>query len=316
MKTLSQTTSKILMIRPAAFEKNPDTVHDNAFQKGIDNLSAAEIQQKALHEFDTLVATLRQNKIDVFVFEDTPEPEKPDAIFPNNWVTFHHDGKVILYPMMAKNRRLERRRDILEALEKEHSFQITEVIDLSPHEKKEKFLEGTGSLIFDHPHRKIYATLSKRTDLSLLEAYAKRFCYEWFAFQASQRAGKKWIPVYHTNVLMHLGEDVVVVALEMIRDQKEGDQLVQHLEKAKKTILEISEKQVEHFVGNMIQLQNREGKRCLVLSTQAWGALTTGQKNLLSQKSQIVTSPLDTIEACGGGSARCLIAEIFLPRKT
>lgn len=303
------------MIRPAAFEKNPDTVHDNAFQKGMQNLSAAEIQQKALHEFDTFVATLRQNKIDVFVFEDTPEPEKPDAIFPNNWVTFHHDGKVILYPMMAKNRRLERRRDILDALEKKHSFQITEVIDLSPHEKRGEFLEGTGSLIFDHPHKKIYAALSKRTHLPLLEIFGKRFGYEWFPFQAVQRVGKKWIPIYHTNILMHLGEDLTVVALEMIRDQKERDQLVQHLKKDKKTILEITEKQVDHFVGNMIQLQNREGKRCLVLSTQAWEALTPDQRNRLAQKNQVVASPLDTIEACGGGSARCLIAEIFLPQK-
>jgi hypothetical protein len=306
MNQNNQTTSTILMIRPVNFGFNAQTAASNAFQ----NPEAAQqqVQDKALREFDKLVQVLEENGVEVIVIDDTPEPHTPDSIFPNNWVSFHNDGTVFLYPMMAENRRLERREDIVMQLEDE--FKIKHVIDLSRFEHENKFLEGTGSMVFDRENKIAYACLSPRTDSEVLQLFCEQSVYTPVLFHAVDENGTA---IYHTNVLMCIGSKFAVICLDSITDEKEKNAVIGSLNKTQKEIVPISFAQMNQFTGNMLELKNKAGDSLLVMSQNAYRSLNKDQKITLEKYCKLLYADIGTIESNGGGSARCMIAEVHLP---
>ena len=309
-----QLTSTLMMVRPASFMLNTQTAVNNYYQKAIAGLTPARAQEQALAEFDAFAQKLGENDIEVIIVQDTPDPETPDAIFPNNWVSFHHDGSLALYPMYAPNRRQERRADINDILAG-YDFEITRVVDFTHFEKQNKFLEGTGSMILDRDNHIVYAALSERTHPDVLQAFCEEFSYTPVTFRALQTVGDERLPIYHTNVMMCLTDKLAVVCLDSIDDDNERQELVDSLEKTGKTIVPISEEQVNRFAGNMLGVSTRAGEACMIMSQAALDSLTPNQKSTIEADYRIIASPLTTIEALGGGSARCMLAEIFLPKK-
>lgn len=302
-----QTTNHILMIRPVDFKFNIQTADNNKFQQESEETN---IQQKALGEFDDFVTLLSANGIDVTVISDTLDPETPDSIFPNNWVSFHEDGQVYLYPMFSENRRLERRSDLLEALDQD--FEIRARIDLSHYERENRYLEGTGSMVLDRDNKIAYACLSLRTNKEILEDFCGRAGYKAVVFNAADKFG---FPIYHTNVMMCIGKDFAVVCLASIPDAEEQHKVVRTLRNSGKEIITISLDQMNQFAGNMLEIQNNRGQSLLVMSEQAYLSLSKEQIISLEQYSKLIHSPLYTIEKNGGGSARCMLAEIHLPKR-
>lgn len=310
---ISQITDTILMIRPVKFHYNPETAVNNYYQtppRGVNNTS---IQEKALTEFNNFVNLLKDADIEVLVVEDTLNPPTPDSIFPNNWISFHSDGKVALYPMFAKNRRLERRMDILDRL-RDKNFKINDIIDYSVFEEKDVFLEGTGSMILDRAAKKVYCTLSPRADLTLLNKFCSDFGYIPIPFRAYQWSDNKRLPIYHTNVLMAIGEEFAILCSDSIDDLDEKNKILSELRSDGKIIIDITEKQVEHFAGNALQVKNPKGDRYLILSKTAKDILSEDQIRSIEKTSKILGVDIDTIQKYGGGSVRCMMAEIFLPR--
>jgi len=297
------------MIRPTRFESNPMTAESNVFQ-GRSSAAPKDQQKLALREFDALVEALRDAKIDVIIVDDTPEPHTPDSIFPNNWVSFHGDGRVVLYPMEASNRRPERRPDVIHTLDKEFGFQVTEVLDLSAHEASGHYLEGTGSMVLDRTNHIAYACLSSRTQLDPLGDFAQRMDYDVVAFDAVDRDG---VPIYHTNVLMNIGESVAAICDVAITREDQRDAVLTRLKQTGHELLQLSFDQLDAFAGNMLELRNRDGDRVVAMSRRAWGSLSTAQRDTLRANGKILTASIDTIEDSAGGSVRCMLAEIHLP---
>ena len=305
-----QTTDTVLMIEPAAFGFNAETAKNNYFQINSEN---AETQTKALQEFNNFVEKLRSKGINVITVKDTLEPHTPDSIFPNNWISMHQDGTVVLYPMCAVNRRWERRSDILETLKR--NFSVKEIVDLSAPENEGKFLEGTGSMIFDYDNKIAYGSVSLRLDEELFRDFCKKFSFEPVVFHSYQTANNERLPIYHTNVMMCVANQFVVICLDCIDDETERVKVVNAIVNSGKEIIEISENQMQQFAGNMLQVQNYEGKKFLVMSQSAYQSLTPEQISNIEKYSEIIYSDLETIETNGGGSARCMLAEVFLEKK-
>lgn len=299
-----QTTSHLLMIRPVNFSFNAETAVNNAFQVSG---AEADAQKKALTEFNDFVQKLRDNKIDVTVVDDTPQPYTPDSIFPNNWISFHETGTVCLYPMFADNRRLERKPAILKAIAEK--FHIDATLDFSGYEDQKRFLEGTGSMVLDRDNRIAYACLSPRTDKAVLCDFCKKMDHTPEIFTAADDAGR---PIYHTNVMMCIADRYAVICEDAVRNSKEREHLAATIRASGKTIIPITLEQMNHFAGNMLQVHNEKGERLLVMSTQAFQSLTHEQLQQLQDFNRIVHSPLTTIETNGGGSARCMLAEVHL----
>jgi hypothetical protein len=308
----SQLTSTVLMIRPARFESNPQTAESNRFQ-GRTEASAAQQHAAALAEFDSLVDALRDHGVEVIVVEDTHEPHTPDSIFPNNWVSFHGDGRVVLYPMEAENRRTERRMDIIESLDDAPGYVVSEVIDLSQHEADGHYLEGTGSMVLDRINHVAYACLSSRTQLDPLGDFVQRMEYDVVAFDAVDRDG---VPIYHTNVLMNVGEKIAVICDEAIPRDEQREAVLGRLKESGREIVSLSYDQLDAFAGNMLELRNNEGGRLIAMSQQAVDSLDDEQLGKLRENGDVVTVPIDTIEASAGGSVRCMLAEVHLPQNT
>ena len=311
MKTReSQLASSVLMIRPTRFQSNPQTAESNAFQTEP-GLPPAEQQRAALQEFERLATALRDAGIEVIVFDDTSEPHTPDSVFPNNWVSFHADGTVVLYPMEAKNRRSERRLDIVERLDTALGFQVRHVLDLSHHEKDGHFLEGTGSMVLDRVNHVAYACLSSRTHLDALGDFAQRMDYEVVAFEAVDRDG---VPIYHTNVLMNVGEKFAVICDAAIMREDQRAAVLERLGSTNREIIRLDFEQLEAFAGNMLELRAADGVPVLAMSRRAWDSLNEEQRAKLQAGARIVTAAIDDIEDSAGGSVRCMLAEIHLPR--
>ncbi len=306
-----QYTSNILMIRPASFRMNEETAVNNYFQNET-QLDPRMVVGAAQREFDEFVALLRANGVNVIVVEDIKENDTPDALFPNNWISMHEDGKVGLYPMFAENRRRERREDILDVLE-ENGFEISEVIDYSSAEEEEVFLEGTGSLILDRENGIAYCALSDRADEELLIEFCEDFEYTPIIFGAYQSSDNKRLPIYHTNVMMCVADRFAVICLDSIDDKKERKAVKEQLKSNGKTIVAITEKQMHEFAGNMLQVKAKNGP-ALVMSDRAYRSLQPDQIKILESFGSIIHPKLDIIETCGGGSARCMMAEVFLPQ--
>lgn len=304
-----QTTPHILMVRPANFAFNEETAASNAFQSRDGKLNAAEMRERAMQEFDAFVAQLRGAGVNIIVGQDTASPVKPDAVFPNNWVTFHQEGFIVTYPMFAPTRRLERSDEIIKTV-LEQGFRSEQRLSFENNEQKNLFLEGTGSIIFDHQHRLAYACLSPRTDATLLEELCKAIGYQKVVFHSVDGHGQD---IYHTNVMMALGESFVVICLETVQDQTERKMLEEKFEETGKKIVDISLAQMNSFAGNMLQVRNTTGQTILVMSSQAYRALRPDQIQLLESHTRLLHAPIDTIETYGGGSARCMMAEVFLP---
>jgi hypothetical protein len=307
-----QTTSTLLMIEPVAFGFNHQTAKNNYFQQQTGIL---DVQKKALREFRQMTVTLQSKGIDLTIVQDIVEPHRPDSIFPNNWISFHEDGTVVLYPMFAANRRLERRSDILKRIEKE-GFIIKTILDYSSFENEGIFLEGTGSMVLDRVNRTAYAALSERTHFSLFLQFCKELHFTPYYFHANQTVGAKRLPIYHTNVMMNIGEGYAVVCSDSIDDETEKQAVVRLLRDSGKEIIEITEAQMYSFAGNMLQVKNREGKKIAVMSETARQSLTAKQIEQLSAYSEeVVSIPIPAIEKAGGGSVRCMLAEIFLQKE-
>lgn len=311
MKT--QITNTILMVRPVAFRMNEQTAVNNYFQEDL-AIRNAEINALAQKEFDAFVSKLRSVGVHVIVEEDDLKMDTPDSIYPNNWITTHHDGIVALYPMFAENRRKERREEVLERLEKE-GFHIENIVDYTAAEEDGLFLEGTGNLILDRENRKAYCALSPRADEELLIEFCEDFEYTPVVFTAYQSVDGKRLPIYHTNVMMCLGDHFCIICLDTIDDENEKRNVIRHLKMDNKEIIAISESQMYHFAGNMLQVQGTD-KKYLVMSTAARESLSAEQIAAIEKYSEILSSDLSTIEATGGGSARCMMAEVFLPKKS
>lgn len=310
---MRQTTNSILMIRPVAFRMNEQTAVNNYYQKVIDGLLPATVNAKAQQEFDVFVEKLRAVGVDVIVVEDTLNPDTPDSIFPNNWVSFHENGDVALYPMFAVNRREERREEILDTLE-EKGFKIENIVDYTSAEEDGFFLEGTGSLLLDRVNEKAYCALSSRADEELFIEFCEDFDYAPVVFEAFHTVDGERKLIYHTNVMMCLGETFAVICTDSIDDKKERKMVLDNLKKDNKEVITITEAQVNNFAGNMLEVRGADDKRYLVMSSAAHQCLTPKQIEQLEKHATILSSSLDTIEACGGGSARCMMAEIFLPK--
>ncbi len=300
------------MIRPVAFRMNEQTTVNNYYQKVIDGLSPETVNTKAQEEFDTFVNKLRMVGVDVTVVDDTLEPSTPDSIFPNNWISFHESGDVALYPMFAENRRLERREEILDILE-DKGFVVNEIMDYSSAEEDGFFLEGTGSVVLDRENDKAYCALSPRADEELFIEFCEDFEYTPVIFEAFQTVGNERKLIYHTNVMMCVADTFAVICADCIDDKKERKMVLDSLKSDGKEIILISEDQMNNFAGNMLELQGTDERRYLVMSASAYKSLTKKQVAQLEEHITILSSSLDTIEACGGGSARCMMAEIFLP---
>ncbi len=307
-----QITNTILMIRPVNFRMNEQTAVNNYFMEEMD-LKAKSINEKAQEEFDAFVTVLRSKGVNVIVVEDTIAPDTPDSVFPNNWVSFHASGKVAVFPMFAENRRMERRDDIFDILE-EHGFKINEIIDYTSAEEEGFFLEGTGSILKDRVNQKAYCALSERADEDLFIEFCEDFDCFPVIFTANQTVNGERLPIYHTNVMMAMAENFVVICLDSIDDKKERKNVVGHLKKDGKEIIEITEEQMHHFAGNMLQVIGAKDQRLMVMSSQAFHSLSPMQIKNIEKHCEIVHSSLDTIETCGGGSARCMMAEVFLPK--
>ena len=310
---MQQTTNTILMVRPTHFRMNEQTAVNNYYQKEIAGISQENLQLKAQQEFDTFVEKLRSINVNVIVFDPTDGLDTPDAHFPNNWISFHEKGTIGLYPMFAENRRLERREDVLFQLEKE-GFQIKNIIDYTSAEDEGLFLEGTGSLLLDRVNRKAYCALSERADEELVIEFCEDFEYTPIVFSANQTVDGERMAIYHTNVLMCLGETFAVICLNSIDDKKERKNVVKHLKADNKEIITITEDQVNSFAGNMLQVKGKDDRLYIIMSQAAYDSLTQTQITILEKHGTILYSSLDTIEACGGGSARCMMAEIYLPK--
>jgi hypothetical protein len=310
---MKQTTNSILMIRPVAFRMNEQTAVNNYYQKVLDELLPATVNAKAQQEFDTFVEKLRAVGVDVTVVDDTLNPDTPDSIFPNNWISFHENADVALYPMFAKNRREERREEILDMLE-EKGFKVENIVDYTEAEDDGFFLEGTGSLLLDRANEKAYCALSPRADEELFIEFCEDFDYAPILFEAFQTVNGERKLIYHTNVMMCLGETFAVICADCIDDKKERKMVLDNLKKDGKEIILITEAQVNNFAGNMLEVRGADDKRYLVMSKAAHESLTPKQTGQLEKHATILSSSLDTIEACGGGSARCMMAEIFLPK--
>lgn len=304
-----QHSAHLLMIQPVRFEYNAETAVNNSFQT-ISAEAANEIQQKAQAEFDAFIALLRSKDIDVTVVKDTPDPHTPDSVFPNNWISFHEPGTICLYPMFAANRRLERKQHVLDTLSEK--FRIEKQIDFTAHEAENLFLEGTGSMVLDRDNRIAYACLSPRTNLIVLENFCKRMGYQAVTFHSVDGNHQ---PIYHTNVMMCVADSYAVICLQSIPDAAERIMVKDSLLQNGKTIIEISTDQMNHFAGNMLQVHNRKGEKFLVMSSQAYRSLTPQQLSDIEQFNPIIHSDITTIETNGGGSARCMMAEIFLELK-
>lgn len=295
------------MIRPVRFEMNAQTIESNAFQK--EGEKGKNIQQMALDEFNSLVDKLLNHNVNVIVFEDSPDPHTPDSIFPNNWVSFHEDGTVVLYPMMAPNRREERRGEILEGIEE--TFTVNKLIDLSDYERENKFLEGTGSLVMDRHHKIAYVSLSERSNEELIKMFGEKFHYKMVIFNAVDRQGKD---IYHTNVVMCVGEHFAVICEDCIKDEGQKQNVLRHLVDSGKEIISINYEQMENFAGNMLNIKNKLKESLVVMSERACQSLLPEQIKVIEKYAKIITANLDVIEKAGGGSARCMIAEVFLPK--
>ncbi|MEK6492836.1 citrulline utilization hydrolase CtlX [Myroides odoratimimus] len=311
---MNQTTNTILMIRPVAFRMNEQTAVNNYYQKVLDNTTPETVNAKAQQEFDAFVEKLRAVGVDVIVVEDTVDPDTPDSIFPNNWISFHESGEVVLYPMFAENRRLERREDILDLLE-DKGFEITDIWDYTSAEEDELFLEGTGSLLLDRTNEKTYCALSPRADEGLVIEFCEEFENDPVIFEAFQTVDGERKHIYHTNVMMCLAETFAVICADCIDDKQEKKSVLNSLKSSGKEVITITEEQVNNFAGNMLQVRGKDDQRYLVMSTQAYNSLDANQIKAIEKHCPILHSSLDTIEACGGGSARCMMAEVFLPKK-
>ncbi|WP_262249571.1 citrulline utilization hydrolase CtlX [Parapedobacter soli] len=299
----------LLMIRPVRFGYNAQTATNNAFQQFPREGDAAAIQQQALEEFDAFVEKLRQHDIDVLVMDDSAEPYTPDSIFPNNWVSFHRDGTLVLYPMFAENRRLERKPAVIDAIKER--FAVSRQIDLSSHEVEGRFLEGTGSFVLDRENGMAYACRSPRTDEQLFRYFCRQLGYTPVIFDAVDRSGTA---IYHTNVMMCIADRYAVINLDAVA-LPDRTALSSALKHSGKAIVAIDHDQMDAFAGNMLQVENKKGQRYLVMSSQALGSLRPEQVSLLESFNPIIHSPLDTIERNGGGSARCMMAEVYLPHQ-
>ena len=312
MQALSQSTSTVLMIRPASFSFNEETAVTNEYQKRVD-LSHDNVLKKVLEEFDEAVEILRDNDIDVTVIDDTKEPVKPDAIFPNNWVSMHHDGTIVLYAMKTKNRRSERRSDIIEQLG--NRFEIYKIHDNAIEwEDRDLAMEGTGSIVFDHQNRIAYASISPRTEKEAVLYYCNLLQYKPCIFTSYTSSGNQQ---YHTNVVMSVSSDFVLIGLESIKDKAEAQQVKRTILESNKKLISLTSKQLEkNFCGNVLQLKNKYGQSKLVMSETALSGFTEDQLELIQNYTDIVSVPISLIEKIGGGSARCMIAEIFLPLKS
>ncbi|SFR64706.1 citrulline utilization hydrolase CtlX [Maribacter stanieri] len=307
-----QITNTILMIRPVSFRMNEQTAVNNYFMEDID-LKNQEINAQAQEEFDAFVSLLKSKGVNVIVVEDTKEPDTPDSIFPNNWISFHSNGTVGVYPMFAENRRNERREDILETLE-ENGFKIKDVIDYTSAEDEGLFLEGTGSILIDRVNKKAYCALSERANEDLFIEFCEDFDFFPVIFTANQSVDGKRLPIYHTNVMMALAEDFVVICTDSIDDKKERKNVLDHLKKDGKEVIIITEGQMHHFAGNMLQVLGADDKRYMVMSSAAYHSLRPEQVAQIENHCAILHSSLHTIETCGGGSARCMMAEVFLSK--
>ena len=309
---MRQATNSILMIRPNNFGFNEETAKDNHYQNK--KFFESNSNENAQKEFDNMVLNLRKNGISVFVFQDDDINYTPDSIFPNNWISFHENGDVGLYPMYAKNRRLERRPEVLEFLEEE-GFGIENIVDYSDAESENKFLEGTGSMILDRENRVAYCSISNRSNEDLFIEFCEDFEFTPVLFNSFQSVGDQRLPIYHTNVMMCVATDYVIICLDSIDDDKQRKNVCEFIKKSEKELINISENQVEKFAGNMLELVNDKGESVLVMSKSAEDSLNKNQKNTITNYSRIVSCDINTIEVCGGGSARCMMAEIFLPKK-
>lgn len=305
----SQLASAVLMIRPARFESNAMTAESNRFQRRQD-ATPEQLQRDALSEFEAIGDALEEKGITVIRIDDTAEPHTPDSIFPNNWVSFHGDGTVVLYPMEAANRRTERRQDIIEMLSREHGFQVSEIIDFSPHENEGHYLEGTGSMVLDRVNRIAYACLSSRTHLDVLGEFAQRMNYEIVAFDAVDRDGAA---IYHTNVLMNVGESLSVICAESIPDIAQREAVLQRLLETGHEVMTLTYEQMEAFAGNMLELRAASGECLIAMSSRARESLSVEQLEEIRKHGTIVDADIHTIEDSAGGSVRCMLAEIHLP---
>ncbi|MEO6902133.1 MAG: arginine deiminase-related protein [Bacteroidia bacterium] len=302
-----QATKHILLVKPSNFAFNSETAGSNAFQNNT-NENSESINKNVSKEFDAFANTLKSKGVNVTIVADTAQPPKPDAVFPNNWISFHEDGTVVLYPMFAPNRRLERRYDIIDSLKE--SFIVSTIIDFTQYETKDRFLEGTGSIVFDHENKIAYACISPRTDKLLFTDLCGYLHYTPICFSAYDKTKKQ---IYHTNVMMCIAEKFAVVCLESITDKKEKELVLNSLKASKHEVIEITIDQMNNFAGNMLALQNNDDKNMLVLSQSAYDSLNASQKILIEKYCQLVPLGIKTIETIGGGSARCMIAEVFLP---
>lgn len=298
-----QAAKRVLMVRPARFAYNEQTANNNFFQE---KREISNLNEKALVEFDNFVKVLRDNKIEVIVVQDTESPYTPDSIFPNNWFSTHQTGELVLYSMFAENRRAERKQDVLEAIRKH--FSADKTIDLTFWEKENKFLEGTGSIILDHSNKIAYACRSIRTDENVFIEFCRLMNFKPLLFNSFDENNK---PIYHTNVMLSIGENFAVVCAESISDENERKSVLDSLHQSKKEIIEISMEQMNHFGANVLEVNNIDNESCLIMSESAENTFTTDQKNVIKRYSKIVSSPLQSIEQAGGGSARCMLAEIF-----
>lgn len=301
------------MVRPINFRMNEQTAVNNYFQEDLD-LRNATINKKAQEEFDNYVTKLKKYGINVIVVSDSLEFDTPDSIFPNNWVSFHEDGTVVLYPMFAENRRLERREEILLDIEN-NGFNIENIMDYTSAEEEGFFLEGTGSMILDRVHKKAYCAISPRADEELFIEFCEDFEYTPVIFTANQTVENTRQPIYHTNVMMCIAETFAVICLDTIDDKKEKKNVILHLKDTNKEIIKISESQMHNFAGNMLQVQGNNDERFLIMSLAAYESLTKQQIERIESHCKIIYSSLETIETCGGGSARCMMAEVFLPKQ-
>lgn len=309
---MRQSTNSILMIRPNNFGFNEETAKDNHYQNK--EFFESNSNENAQKEFDNMVKNLKQNGVSVHVFQDDDVNYTPDSIFPNNWISFHENGDIGLYPMYAKNRRLERRPEVLEFLE-ERGFGIENIVDYSGAESENKFLEGTGSMILDRENRIAYCSISNRSNEDLFIDFCEDFEFTPVLFNSYQSVGDERLPIYHTNVMMCVTMSYVVICLDAIDDKKQRENVSEFIKKSEKELINISENQVEKFAGNMLELLNDKGESVLVMSKSAENSLSENQKNTITNYSKIISSDINTIELCGGGSARCMMAEIFLPKK-
>ncbi len=312
-KIMKQATNNILMIRPVNFRYNKQTAVNNYYQKVLNDVSNDLVQKKALLEFDTFVSKLQKFGVNVVVIDDKITPDTPDSIFPNNWVSFHANGSVVIFPMYAKNRRDERRRDIFKLLEMKYGFLINSIRDFTPLEHEEKYLEGTGSMVLDRKNKICYAAISVRTNKIAVMSFCKEFNYKPVLFKAYQNIKDKRVLIYHTNVMMCVADNFVIICLDSIDNKNERDYVIDSIVNSGKKIIEITEEQKHRFAGNMLQVMG--DKPYIVMSTSAFNSLTEDQKKNIQNYNEIIHSSLDTIEACGGGSARCMMAEVFLPNK-